>query len=269
MTIRFQCSVAEFSAVEAAVKEIPGVLSVASMPEKKKKVCGVFVQLASDEAAAAASTIIRALRGVSFPAGKGEGEPTIEEPSAVGKKDKRDPVHRKKTNEVESFFRFDPYTQQQWTRVRERQDTNAPAHQPTSASQGADDADNNPQQRGRGRGGRGRHFGSGARGRAYFPRVPMIQGYVAVVDRVPFSATNDQIAQAFSAAGQIYDINRLENMAMLYFDTAEAVQRAIVLMNGKKLHTEIVTVSSGGVVRVPAVPPPPVIAPNCSPQVPP
>ena len=80
----------------------------------------------------------------------------------------------------------------------------------------------------------------------------MIQGYTAVLDNVPFSMTNDQLAREFADCGQIYDINRLELMAMIYFDSAEAVQRAIVARNGKKIKDNVVTVSSGGTVKVPA-----------------
>ena len=124
---------------------------------------------------------------------------------------------------------------------------------PTVAQQQQDGSGRGRGGQGRGRAqGRGRGRGQG-RGRGDFrPRVKMIQGYTAVLDNVPFSMTNDQLAREFSECGQIYDINRLELMAMIYFDSADAVQRAIVARNGQKIKDSIVTVSSGGTVKVPA-----------------
>jgi hypothetical protein len=79
----------------------------------------------------------------------------------------------------------------------------------------------------------------------------MIQGYIAVLDNVPFNATNEQIATSLSGSGQIFDINRYELMAMVYFDSSEAVQRAILALNGKRIKDNVITVSSGGAVKVP------------------
>lgn len=117
--------------------------------------------------------------------------------------------------------------------------------------------------RGGGRGGyvTGGRGGSGGRGGAGLPfpfplpfvppQPQFIQGHVATMCGVAPSTTNDQIAEAFGNCGQIYDIARYENLAMIYFDTAESVMNAICAQNGRQLRGNVVAVSDGGSLRVP------------------
>lgn len=136
-----------------------------------------------------------------------------------------------KHNQVEEFFNYDRAPEQRQQSGR----GNAP--------QGGN---------GRGRGANGRGRGRGFRGRGRgFPNMHMIQGHVCVIDGVPFNTTNEQLAKLFSECGQIYDINRFEQMAMIYFDKAEGVQQAILGFNGHKLKNNTLVVSSGGTVKVP------------------
>jgi copper chaperone CopZ len=241
MSVRLFCVEGNYDAVETALKELKGIESVASLPNKKGRT--VFAKFANDDAAAAALEVLKTNTNVVIPAAKGEKK----EPSAVTA-----PVasSKKKQNAVGDFFRYDPYS-------GPRPVASATATAAAAAAGPSEKHDQEQPQRGRGRGGqqsRGRG-GRGGRGGNHQqrPRIPMIQGHVAVLDNVPVNATNDQIARSFDGCGgAIYDINRLENMAMVYFSTSEAVQEAIVKMNGQKLGSKIVTVSSGGTVRVPA-----------------
>lgn len=81
-----------------------------------------------------------------------------------------------------------------------------------------------------------------------------IEGYVASINNVPVSMTNDQLAEVFNSCGTIFDITRYETLAMIFFDTADAVTEAICKANGSKLHGNVVTVSDGGILRVPIPP---------------
>lgn len=140
-----------------------------------------------------------------------------------------------KPNQVEEFFNYD----------------RAPHERlPIGRGNGGNNGNQNGPARGRGAHGRGRGRGFRGRGRG-FPNMQMIQGHVCVIDGVPFNTTNDQLAKLFCDCGQIYDINRFEQMAMIYFDKAEGVQQAIVGFNGHKLKDNVLVVSSGGTVKVP------------------
>ncbi|CUG90143.1 RNA-binding protein, putative [Bodo saltans] len=242
MSVRLFCVEGNYDAVEAALKELKGIESVASLPNKKGRT--VFAKFANDDAATAALEVLKTNTNVVIPAAKGEKkESAVTAPVASSKK---------KQNAASEFFRYDPYSG-----PRPVVSAAASATPAAAAAGPSEQQDQERPQRGRGRGGqqsRGRG-GRGVRGGPHQqrPRIPMIQGHVAVLDNVPVNATNDQIARSFDGCGgAIYDINRLENMAMVYFSTSEAVQEAIVKMNGQKLGSKVVTVSSGGTVRVPA-----------------
>lgn len=236
-SVRLFCVEGNYEAVEAALKELKGIETVASLPNKKGR--NVFAKFLTEEAAAAAAETLKANDKVVLPSGdKKERVAAAPTNSAGGKK--------KVANLAGDFFRYDPYSG-----PRQPSATAAPQAGPS----GQGENQQRPQ-RGRGRGqqprGRGGRGGRGGNFQSR-PRIPMIQGHVAVLDNVPVNATNDQIARSFDGcSGAIYDINRLENMAMVYFSTTEAVQDAIVKMNGQKLGNNVVTVSSGGTVRVPA-----------------
>eukprot|EP00331_Platyophrya_macrostoma_P004878 CAMPEP_0176416680 /NCGR_PEP_ID=MMETSP0127-20121128/6475_1 /TAXON_ID=938130 /ORGANISM="Platyophrya macrostoma, Strain WH" /LENGTH=280 /DNA_ID=CAMNT_0017796771 /DNA_START=76 /DNA_END=918 /DNA_ORIENTATION=- len=266
MTSVLFCVKGDAAAVDAVVKSVTGHVSIAS-ELKKKGQYNVFLHFAAEEAAATASEVLRQNPNVTL-AGEKKATTSGDASAAatVGKKKQKQLA----TNAAATYFNYESYDQ-----MRERKDTEARIQaaverkkerrqQQAATQQQHSDGAEQPQHQ-QGRGGRGGAFGGrGGRrgGRGGFhgrQRVPMIQGFVAVLDNVPFSTTNDQIARLFMTCGAIYDINRLETMAMVYFDSAEAVQRAILTMNGQKIQNSIITVSSGGCVRVPApvVPAPP------------
>lgn len=249
MSVRLFCVEGNYDAVEAALKELKGIESVASLPNKKGRT--VFAKFANDDAASAALEVLKTNTNVVIPAPKGEKK-DVPTPAPSAKKSK---------NAAAEFFRYDPYSGPR--PVVSAASSGAAATAGPSADQ---EGQERGPQRGRGRGGQQRgRGGRGGRGGNFQqrPRIPMIQGHVAVLDNVPVNATNDQIARSFDGCGgAIYDINRLENMAMIYFSTSEAVQEAIVKMNGQKLGSKIVTVSSGGTVRVPAPMAPPPSGPH-------
>lgn len=252
-SVQLFCIEGDYESVEATLNALKGVESIASLPNKKGR--SVFVKFQSEELAAAAQESLKENPKVTLP---GQGKKT-----AAAAADGISAAKKKKSsnNAVADFFTYQPYSGgKKETRSNEQEEH----------AQGADDQNRQPRHRGRGGargGGSGRGGGSrgGFRGGSRGPRVPMIQGFVAVLDNVPFSTTNDQIAKLFATSGGIiYDINRLENMAMVYFNTPEAVQQAILLMNGKKIQNNVITVSSGGHVKVPApmAPPADVVAPH-------
>jgi copper chaperone CopZ len=249
MSVRLFCVEGNYEAVEAALKELKGIETVASLPNKKGR--NVFAKFITEDDASAALEALKSNDKVVVPGEKKE-KSDAQQTAASGKK--------KTHNVAGDFFRYDPYS-------GPRPTTDAAAAAGSSQQQqrqGGGGQKRQPNSNDGSRGGRGGRGGRGSRGggRGGYqqrPRMPMIQGHVAVLDNVPVNATNDQIAKCFDGCGgAIFDINRLENMAMVYFSSTEAVQEAILKMNGKQLGSHIVTVSSGGTVRVPApmAPPP-------------
>mmetsp|Transcript_17234 Transcript_17234/g.53510 ORF Transcript_17234/g.53510 Transcript_17234/m.53510 type:complete len:280 (-) Transcript_17234:265-1104(-) len=115
--------------------------------------------------------------------------------------------------------------------------------------------------RGGGRGGGGRGAGGEGRGRrgggGAPNRRPRVKAHVACVHNVQYNATNDQVFQAFKAAGHIFDIARSEDIALVYFAEPDHVTNAILQMNGKKLLDQHVSVCNGGEMSIPVPPPPP------------
>eukprot|EP00758_Cryptobia_borreli_P003495 Tbor_TRINITY_DN3785_c0_g3::TRINITY_DN3785_c0_g3_i1::g.2435::m.2435 len=106
-------------------------------------------------------------------------------------------------------------------------------------------------QTGQGRGGRrwnGEEKGLG--------RIPLqtINGHIAVIDNIPHNTTTSQLAAAFVGCGQIFDINRVEKMGMIYFTSMDAVEKAIFQFNGRLINGSIITVSNGGIVKLPSLP---------------
>lgn len=154
---------------------------------------------------------------------------------------------KEKPNKVDEFFNYDRPPQEEKERDV-RNDTQQGQHNQRSNANNNANGRGGRGNNGRGRGGRGR---GGFRGRGRAPNMQMIQGHVCVIDGVPFNTTNEQLAKLFGGCGQIYDINRFELMAMIYFDKAECVQNAIVNFNGHKLKDNVLVVSSGGTVKVP------------------
>ena len=246
--IQFTAQQSDFDNVLQAVKSWNGVISVATIPNAKHGVDGI-VQLETVEARESAIAALEQLKYVTVVGVK----PAQPNPNATSQVKK----NRGKQNHVTDFFKFDSYNEQQKNPERKAQrvhkDPNAPAAESTQAPADHQPGHGRGRGQGRGRGNmRGRNQNSrGQANAAPFVPIPMIQGFVAVLDNVPFNTTNEQIAKCFSGAGQIFDINRYELMAMVYFDSQEAVQRAIVALNGKKIKDNVITVSSGGVVKVP------------------
>jgi hypothetical protein len=115
--------------------------------------------------------------------------------------------------------------------------------------------------RGGGRGGdesNGRARNGGRGGNGDGPRrPPLIKAHAVCVHNVPVNVTNDQIFQAFKQTGHIFDIRRMERLALLLMRDAESVVEAIVAMNGKQLGGVNVVVCGGGEMRMPVPPPPP------------
>ena len=246
--IQFTAPQIDFDSILHTVKSWEGVISVATIPNAKNGVDGI-VQLESAEARERALTSLQQIKNVSVVGVK--SQPSANGGVAATSQPKK---QRGKANHVSDFFKFDNYDEQKNSDRRNPQNNHADPSNPLPAP--ASDAPPSVEQgrgRGRGRGaGRGNtHRGRGRGNTPPFVPIPMIQGYVAVLDNVPFNTTNEQIAKCFVGAGQIFDINRYELMAMVYFDSQEAVQRAIVLLNGKKIKENVITVSSGGVVKVP------------------
>lgn len=271
MTSVLFCVKGDTVAVEAALKGVTGYDSVASVLKKKGQY-NVFLRFPSDEAAAAATDVLKQNPLVVLPGEKKVDESAQQQDeAAVGKKKQKQLA----TQAAATYFNYESYDQMRdrkeaearqqaaVERKKSRQSSSRGGASEPAAAGAKSDAEADQSGRG-GRGGArgGRRGGRGGRGFSR-QRVPMIQGYVAVLDNVPFCTTNDQIARLFMTCGAIYDINRLETMAMVYFDTTEAVQRAILAMNGQKIFQNTITVSSGGCVRVPApvMPPPPQMIP--------
>ena len=81
-------------------------------------------------------------------------------------------------------------------------------------------------------------------------RERIVNCYAATIFNVPPAATNKDVCDAFAPSKDILSVQRVDDIALLYFTSADAVQRAILAMNGKSLKGNIVCVSASGVVRV-------------------
>ena len=236
MSIQFYCTEADFTSIETALKNVTGVVSLAALPTKKGR--SVFVKLESEDLIDATKPKIGEIKGVVFP----DPSKTREKLVKAAKPDDGSQAI------AAALFNYD----------HKPAAAAATAAAPQQQQQGRQQKprgrrSNNNNNNGRKDGGEPQQQQQQQRRRPnHKQRIPMIQGHVAVIDNVPFSTTNNQIADAFVGCGMIYDINRLETMAMVYFDSAEAVQRAILALNGKMVQANTVTVSSGGVVKVPA-----------------
>eukprot|EP00331_Platyophrya_macrostoma_P017776 CAMPEP_0176466960 /NCGR_PEP_ID=MMETSP0127-20121128/38195_1 /TAXON_ID=938130 /ORGANISM="Platyophrya macrostoma, Strain WH" /LENGTH=251 /DNA_ID=CAMNT_0017860211 /DNA_START=189 /DNA_END=945 /DNA_ORIENTATION=+ len=237
MTSVLFCVKGDAAAVDAVVKSVTGHVSIAS-ELKKKGQYNVFLHFAAEEAAATASEVLRQNPNVTL-AGEKKATTSGDASAAatVGKKKQKQLA----TNAAATYFNYESYDQ-----MRERKDTEARIQAAVERKKERRQQQAATQQQ----------HSDGAEQPQHQTHDP---GLRRSARQRSILHDDDQIARLFMTCGAIYDINRLETMAMVYFDSAEAVQRAILTMNGQKIQNSIITVSSGGCVRVPApvVPAPP------------
>lgn len=242
MSIQFYCTEEDFKTIEPALKNISGVVSLAALPTKKGR--SVFVKLDSEDIIEVTKPKIGEIKGVVFPDPNKTREKLVKAAKADdGSQAIAAALFTYETKPPAAAAAAAPQQQGQRTQNKQRGGRGGRGSNSNNGNRKGGDAQQQQQEGGQ---------QPQRRRNNHKQRFPMIQGHVAVIDNVPFSTTNNQIAEAFVGCGMIYDINRLENMAMVYFDSAEAVQRAILALNGKSVQANTVTVSSGGVVKVPA-----------------
>ncbi|KEG15288.1 putative RNA-binding protein [Trypanosoma grayi] len=224
------CPSGDFARIENAVREWPSVEAVGSLrtKDKKKDITNVFIKFSDEEAAKNAVSLVGTVPGLSL----------TDEDSDENKANPKKVANKGKSKNLAlELLNFGTYDRRK--NVTEQS--------------GKRNFENN--QRGRGaRGGRGQHGGrqpaGTGRGRRQPFFVPPAQVSVAFADNIPFNMTNEQLIEVFVPFGRVVDINRYELMAMVFYDSPEAVLNCIQHLNGKIVKGNVVSVSSGS-VRIP------------------
>ncbi|RNF03521.1 RNA-binding protein [Trypanosoma conorhini] len=230
LTVVAFCPSSEFARVESVIREWSDVKAVGSLriKERKKDITNVFIKFNSEDAAKKASSRIIEVPGLSL---------TDEENEEKLKGAKSDQRKGRSKNLAIELMNFGTYEKsrttldQQKKRDAERRQRNRENRE--AINHGGFKAPN---------------YNGAYRRR--IPFLPLAQVNVAVVDNIPFNMTNDQLIEIFSPFGRVFDINRYEMMAMVFYDSPECVLQCIQQLNGKNIRGNVISVSSGS-VRIP------------------
>ncbi|RNF01643.1 RNA-binding protein [Trypanosoma rangeli] len=230
LTVVAFCPSSELARIESIIREWPDVNAVGSLraKERKKDITNVFIKFNSEDAVKSAPSRITKVYGLSL---------TDERSEKKEKGDKSIPRKgRSKTLAIEllncvTHDKSKNTLDQQRKRDIERGKKNC-GNRSLRNQNGLRESNYNE-------GYRRRH-----------PFVPPAQVNVAVVDNIPFNMTNDQLIEVFSPFGRVFDINRYEMMAMIFYDSPECVSQCIQQLNGKTIRGNVISVSSG-YVRIP------------------
>lgn len=209
------------------LQEFEGIVSIARIPGAKADEESGFVVFDNEAHRQGCFDGVQGFDGVTL---------SLEEPKSksVSRIPRRSERPEKQVL-AEEYFKFDAYRMQRETRGRGSRGRGRESREDTSQQ-----APNRPPR-----------FGERGRGRSNQPFIPTVKGFIAFVANVPVNVTNTQIAEFFGGCGNIFDIDRVENCALIFFDSKEAVDQAVVNLNGKSFKGGVLTVSRGGTVRAP------------------